>query len=233
MTTTLAPDTIKKAISYFYLLSYCPPENIGELEESLSPLRKQIAEYSGLKETQFFEEAIPEVCKRIVAFHEDTREPSRGWIDLLAKTADKAHKSPQDAFAFQDAMSKVARLPQRALADNRLHRKKGCALCRLPCHYGFFTLVSDPKFDTLKDLLEAEVSRDRETQSAIRPVWRFTLTHLVQSIDLNEGYTIHQGHLGNLSYCLLMLAMAKSRLALPEKQLKVYQAINQQIIQTN
>ncbi len=232
MSTTLSADSIKKAISYFYLLSYCPPAKIGELKKSFSPLRKQLATTAKMKEAKFFKETLPEVCRRIVAFHEDTREPSPQWIDLLEKTATKADKSPEDAYAFQEAMSKVARLPQRALPDNRLHRKKGCAFCRLPCHYGFFSLVSDPKFDTLQDLLEAEVNRDRETQSAIRPVWRFTLSHLVQVLELNEGYSIHQGHLGNLSYCLLMLAMAKSRLALPEKQLKVYQAINQQIIRT-
>ncbi len=232
MSTKLTAESIKKAISYFYLVSFCPPAQIEEHKKSLAPLRKQMAKSAEMSESKFFKVAIPEVCRRIVAFHEDTREPSMGWIDALIKTAKKADKKAENAYAFQEMMSEIARLPQRALPDNRLHRQKGCALCRLPCHYGFFSLVSDPEFGTLQEMLEVEANRDKETQSAIRPVWNFTFSHLVQVIDFNDNFTIHQGHLGNLSYCLLMLAMAKSRLALPEKQLKVYQAINQQLIRT-
>jgi len=232
MSTTLSAESIKKTIAYFYLLSFCPPAKIEAMKDSLALLRKQLAESAEMSESDYYKKAIPDVCKRIVAFHEDTREPSQHWVETLVETASKADKSSQDAYAFQEKISKVARLPQRALPDNRLHRRKGCEFCQLPCHYGFFTLVSDPDFETLQEMLEAEVNRDRETQSAIQPVWRFTFSHLVHVINLNESFAIHQGHIGNLSYCLLMLAMAKSRLALPEKQLKVYQAINQQLIQS-
>ncbi|MBT3190458.1 MAG: hypothetical protein HN855_04405 [Anaerolineae bacterium] len=233
MSIKFPAETIKKTIAYFYLLSYSPPAKIGEMKKSLAPLLKELIESAETSEFSFYEEVIPEVCRRIVAFNEDSREPSEKWIERLAETASKADESPQDMHEFQKEMSLVARLPQRALPDNRLHRRKGCAFCKLPCHYGFFTLVSDPDFASLQEMLNAEVKRTKETQSAIRPVWHFALTHLKQVTGEVDGYTVQQGHLGNLSYCLLMLAMAKSRLALPEKQLKVYQAINQELIQGN
>ncbi len=221
MSTRFPAETIKKKITYFYLLSYSPPAKIEETKKSLAFFRKGVDEA----------EAIPEVCRRIVAYHEDSREPSQDWVDALSEAAFSADKSPQDAYEFQKKMALVARLPQRALPDNRLHRRKGCAFCKLPCYYGFYTLVSDPDFSTLQEMLHAEANRTKETQSAIRPVWHFALTHLTQVTDSSDGYAVDKGHLGNLSYCLLMLSMAKSRLALPEKQLKVYQAINQRLIQ--
>lgn len=233
MSGTLSAESIKKTITYFYLLSFCPPTDLGAFKEHVKPWKRQIAKAAGMSEAKFFKVAIPEVCSRIVAFHEDSREPSQYWVEALIKKAGKADENPQGAYDFQEELSKVARLPQRALPENRLHRKKGCAFCQLPCNYGFFTLVSDPDFDTLQDMLEAEVNRSGDTKSAIRPVWNFTFSHLIQSIDFEEEYTIHQRHLGNLSYCLLMLAMAKSRLALPAKQLQVYQVINQRLMQPN
>jgi hypothetical protein len=233
MSGTITAESIKKTITYFYLLSYSPPADIEMFKEHVYPWKKQISKSASVSETKFFKEVIPEVCHRIVSYHEDTGEPNQDWVDALIKTAGKADKSSEDLYEFQEMMSNIARLPQRALPENRLHRKKGCALCQLPCHYGFFTLVSDPDFDTLQDMLEAEVNRSGDTQSAIRPVWNFTFSHLMRSFDFKEEYTLHRRHLGNLSYCLLMLAMAKSRLALPEKQLKVYQAINQRLIQPN
>lgn len=231
MSIKFPAETIKKAIAYFYLLSYSPPEKIREVKDSLAPLLEALVGAAGVSESSFYEEIIPEVCRRIVTFHEDSREPSQRWVEALVETASKASNSPQDAYDFQEKMSEVAQMPQRALPNNRLHRKKGCTFCHLPCRYGFFTLVSDPNFSTLREMLNVEVERRKETQSAIRPVWRFSLTHLKQLTGIADGYTIEKGHLGNLSYCLLMLAMAKSRLALPEKQLKVYQAINRGLIE--
>ncbi len=230
MSTRFPAEAIKKTITYFYLLSYSPPEKIKAIQTSLASFRKALAESVGMDEASYFTEAIPEVFRRIVAYHEDSREPSQDWVDALSEAAANADKSPQDAYEFQKKMALVARLPQRALPENRLHRRKGCAFCNLPCQYGFFTLVSDPDFSTLQEMLHTETSRTKETQSAIRPVWHFALTHLSQVTDSSGGYAVHKAHLGNLSYCLLMLSMAKSRLALPEKQLKVYQAINQQLI---
>ncbi|MBN1305908.1 MAG: hypothetical protein JXA13_15845 [Anaerolineales bacterium] len=228
--TTIPAELIKKTIIYYYMLAYSTPTNLENFKGSLASYRENLVASSGMKEKDFYREAIPDVCRRIVAFHEDNRDPSRGWVEALTDAARSAEKSPQEAYEYQQVMTKVARLPQRALPDNRLHRKKGCAFCKLPCHYGFFTLVSDPEFSTLQELLDAEVNREKETQSAIRPVWGFALSHLSQTTGLTKGYSIHKVHLGNLSYCLLMLAMAKSRLAVPERQLKVFQDINQQLI---
>lgn len=231
MSTTLTAESIKKTIAYYYLLSFCPPEDIKEFHQNMSVWRKQLAETAGMSEAEYFKAAIPAVCRHIVAFHEDTRSPGQHWIDALIKTARAADTNPESAYAFQEVMSKIARLPQRALPENRPHRKKGCAFCRLPCHYGYFTLVSDPDFDELQAMLEAEVNMSTDTQSAINAVWNFTVSHLAQSIEFAESFSIHQGHLGNLSYCLLVRSMASSRLALPEKQLEIYQTINQQLIQ--
>ena len=233
MSSKLSAETIKKAISYFYLLSYSPPHQINVLKESLGTLRKDLADSAGMSEKKFFKAAIPEVCRRIVAFHEDTREPNPQWVKALGDLAYKADKSPEDAYAFQSGMAEVAYLPQRALPENRHHRKKGCDICQRPCQYGYFTLVSEPEFDTLQELLEEEIDSSSDTQSVIRPVWSFALSHLFLTIGYDAIYAVHQEHLGNLSYCLLMLAMAKSRLAIPEKQLKVYQALNQELIQAN
>ena len=44
-----------------------------------------------------------------------------------------------------------------------------------------------------------------------------------------EGF-ISADHLGNLSYCLLMLGTAKSRFAMPEAQLTRFQELNQNTI---
>ncbi|MBI9051139.1 MAG: hypothetical protein JEZ00_17080 [Anaerolineaceae bacterium] len=230
MAHIITAASVKKAIVYYYLLSYCLPERIGELYTNLADYRKQLAASSGMNEDMFFAAVIPEVCKRIVAFHKDSREPDHEEVGALINAMTKAQESPQDAQVFQEQMNIVAGLPQRAVPDNRLHRKKGCAFCLEPCQYGFFTLVSDPDFDVLKNLLEAEIKRDRETQSAIRPIWFFTSTHLSQVMHLEEEHLMNTRHLGNLSYCLLMLAMAKSRLALPEENLQIYQSINQQRI---
>jgi len=222
-------ETLKKTIAYFYLLSFCPPMQIANFVRSTAAMRKRLAKSAGMGEAAYFKMVIPEVCRRIVAFHQNTREPSQLWIDALVNTAREAHKNPATAQAFQVEMSKVARLPQRARPEGRLHRNKGCALCRLPCFYGYFSLVSDPEFSRLQEFFTAEAKLPATEQTPINPIYGFALTHIGRLTGSEEGYLI-ANHLVNLSYCLLMLGMAKSRLAIPEQQLRLLQATNQEFI---
>jgi hypothetical protein len=224
-------EALKKSIAYYYLLSYCPTEQVVEFVNSTGPLRKALAESAGMSETAYFNAVLPEVCRRIVSYHEATREPNPQWVDALVTSAAGVDKSPENLSRFQEEMSKVARLPQRALPENRLHRKKGCQYCRLPCYYGYFTLVSEPVFSGLQEMLKAETQKTAPEQSPLHPVWGFTISHLAKTMESRQGY-IHRAHLGNLAYCLLMLSMAKSRLAVPEAQLEAFQSANQALIRS-
>jgi hypothetical protein len=225
----LPVEALKKTIAYFFLLSYCPPGEISNFKRITAPFRTALAESAGMSEAAYFKKAIPEVCRRIVAFHEGTRQPGQDWIDALERTAPKADQSPRNLFAFQEEMSRVARLKPRALPENRLHRKKGCQFCRLPCYYGYFTLVSDPQFGRLRELMAAEAQKPVAEQSPLSPIYGFTFQHLAGLIGAQE-VIIQIEHLVNLSYCLMMLGTAKSRMALPEEQLRLFQVANQAFI---
>ena len=176
-----------------------------------------------------FRDALPDVCWRIVAFHQATRDPDQGAVDALIKVAKKADSSEKGAAAFQAVMAEIAESPGRAKPDNRLHRRKGCRFCAAPCRYGYFTLVSDPVFKNMLALLNAENSKPADQRNPVNVLWTYTTTHLWSVLGVREGF-IRADHLGNLSYCLLLLAMAKSRFALPEKQLQAFQAMNLNVI---
>ncbi len=100
--------------------------------------------------------AVPDIARRIMAFHLASREPDQDDVVALAQLLKIADHSPQEAAAFQEVMHVVAGQPGRAKWNNRLHRDKGCASCKAPCRYGFFTLVSEPDFITLKAMLDVE-----------------------------------------------------------------------------
>jgi hypothetical protein len=231
MTTNISAETLKKAISYFYMLSFCPPNHIKDFNSASGGLRKQLAKEAGLAQSKFFPEVIPQVCWRIVAFSQNSREPDKKLVDQLAKTAKDASKSQKALAAFQEKMLEIAALPGRAKDDNRLHRKKGCRFCETPCRYGYFSLVSDPRFDLLQSILEAETSKAKDEQNPISPVWAFAISHLMKLLGTDQGF-ISAEHLGNLAFCLLMLSIAKSRYPLPEKQITAFQAANQRLIQS-
>jgi hypothetical protein len=59
-----------------------------------------------------------------------------------------------------------------------------------------------------------EAQRPKQEQNPLRPVLEFALSHPAQATQAGQG-VIQPVHLGNLAYYLLMLSMAKSRLALP------------------
>jgi hypothetical protein len=231
MATNFRADTVKKTISYYYLLSYCPPTNLGDFNKASGGFRKQLAKDAGMPQSKFFPEVIPHVCWRIVAFSQSSREPDKELVDQLTKVAQDATKNQESLVAFQDKMLEISALPGRAKADNRLHRKKGCRFCEAPCRYGYFSLVSEPHFDLLQQILEAETKKEKGKQNPISAVWSFAISHLISLMGTEEGYISAQ-HLGNLAYCLLMLSMAKSRYPLPEKQITAFQEANQRLINT-
>ena len=117
----------------------------------------------------------------------------------------------------------------RAKSDQRLHRNKGCRFCENPCAYGYFSLVSEPRFDLLRLLLDAEKDKAPAEKSAVRAAWSYSVSHLTQAAGVGKEL-IATPHLGDLAYCLLMLSMAKSRYPLPEKQVQIFQSRNQQMI---
>jgi hypothetical protein len=177
----------------------------------------------------YFTQAVPEACRRIVAFHQQTREPDRGMTVTLTEAARIAHASTTTATIFANQMAQVTGLPGRAKPDNRLRRNKGCQLCAAPCRYGFFALTSKPNYGLLHKLLEIETQKPPQEQDPVRATWTFATGHLWRSLGLEQGY-ITAYHLGNLAYCLLTLGMSKSRYVLPEKELQTFQATNQALI---
>lgn len=222
-------EALKRTITYFYLLSYCPAERVREWSASMAPMRRELAASASMSEPAYFKALTPEVCRRIVSFHQASREPDADWIDNLVETAREATKSPVHALAFQKQMADVAHLPQRALPDGRLHRKKGCQFCPAPCSYGYFTLVSDPQFSQLRELFAAEVRKLAGEQNPLNPCLQFARNHL-QGAAGDGAPFVETRHAVNLSYCLLMLSMAKSRLPLPERQLRLFQQAAQAYI---
>ncbi len=219
----ISVEALKATIAYFYLLSFCPPARIAEWSRDWAPRRKVLAESAGLGEEAYLKIIAPEVCRRIVSFHQVSREPSRDLIDALATVAGQATSSPGAAERFQQEMAKVARLQPRAGMEGRLHRKKGCQFCQAPCFYGYFTLISDPQFKLLQELFAAEARKPRGQQNPWNPCLAFTRRHL-RDLAGPAAEVIETRHLVNLAYCLLMLSMAKSRMPLPERQLQLMQA---------
>lgn len=222
-------EVLRRVIAYYYLLSYCAPKQIGDFLSAAGSLRKSLVDSSGMEEGAFFSVVAPEVCRRIVAFHQDTREPDKAVVEALIKTIQNAEKNPESLAAFQAQMAAIASLPGRAKPENRLHRTKGCNLCAAPCRYGYFTLISDPQFNRLREMMASEAAKPASEQSPLGLVYGFTFFHLSQFPGFQQGW-IDRGHLGNLAFCLLLLGMAKSRLAMPEEQLRLFQAANQEYI---
>jgi hypothetical protein len=229
MTKGIAVWPLKRTIGYYYLLAYCPPEHIGDLKKAAKPLREDLARQADMTLTDYFSQATPEVCRRIVAFHQNSREPDQEIVDALTGKALPADRGRRKVEAFQEEMTRVAELPQRAEPDDRLHRRRGCQFCAAPCHYGYFTLVSDPRFDVLRMMLEEELQKPDAEQSLLYALWGFAIGHLSRALGVRAGWATAE-HLGNLAYCLLTLATAKSRLPFPEEQLATLQEANQVLI---
>lgn len=225
MASTLSGHAIKQMIGYFYLVAYCPSKHVSELKKASRRMRTRLAKEAGFKMKDFTENAIPEVAWRIVAYQQATREPDQNTVMTLMNLLKSADSNPVKATAYQILMADIAAHPGRAKEDNRLHRKKGCQFCAAPCRYGFFTLISDPNFAELRTMLESNNRKPLEDRDPVNILWSYTARHLWKVLGVRKGF-IQANHLGNLSYCLLMLATAKSRFALPETQLKKFQEMN-------
>jgi hypothetical protein len=220
MSKSINAEAVKKMICYYYLVSFCPPEY----------MRTGAAKSAGLKMKDFTNAVVPEVAFRMAAYQQATREPDKDIVEDLAKAMKVADGKPEKAEAYQLLMREIATHPGRAKKDNRLHRKKGCHLCTAPCQYGFFTLISDPVFRHLLAMLNAENQKPTAQRDPVNVLWTYTTTHLWGVLGAKEGF-IRADHLGNLSFCLLLLATAKSRFAFPEKHLTAFQTMNQRVIQ--
>jgi hypothetical protein len=230
MSNNIQVENIKKVIAYLYLLSFCPAEKVPEFTNLLSSYRESLAEKEGMTEKEFMKNAIPEACDRIIAYHEGTRQPDKNLVKNLIDASEKVDSDQKAALAFQEIFEEIYQLSGRAKPENRLHRKKGCDLCNSPCRYGYFALVSDPQISVLQRMLEEEGQKPVNEQTPFNPVWGFTLSHLASLTGLEQGF-ISIEHLGNLAYCLLLLATAKSRKPIPERQLQIFQDATQMLIQ--
>ncbi|MFN2149683.1 MAG: hypothetical protein ACK2T2_14960 [Anaerolineales bacterium] len=229
MKSPIPAEMMMKTISYYYLVNYCPASHVGELRKAAKGLREELAGAAGLESAEYFKRALPEVCWRIVAFHQATREPDPALVERLHQAGGKADRSKKGATEFQQAMAEIAALPGRSKPGNRLHRQKGCRYCAAPCRYGYFTMVSDPVFHDLLSRLTAENQKPKAERDPVGVLWTFTGLHLGSLLG-SEGGHVRADHLGNLAYCLLMLATARSRYPVPEAQLQTFQALNQAAI---
>lgn len=229
MKTTLSAESIKKTIAYFHLLSFCPADKLADFKRTTAPMLKDLAGKAGLEEKAYLAQALPEVCQRIVAFHQATREPDPELVKALVEAARTADKNPKSLAAYQEHMSRIAAMPGRAKPENRLHRSKGCRFCAVPCRYGYFTLVSDPQFSLLQKNFAEEAGKPVSKQTPLIPVYAFAVDHLLNISGTLEGYC-EKTHVGNLAYCLLLLGMTKSRMAFPEAQARLFQEANQEFI---
>ncbi len=208
---------MKNTLIYLHLLSFTPPDKVADLRS----LRSSFVED--------WPQAVEAAARLMVAFHQASRNPEGELVAELARAALSADSSPEACRSFQDQVNKLSQHPGRAKPENRLHRKRGCRLCATPCRYGFFSLLTEPDFETLQELLNTENNKNPAHQKPIAAVWRYTLTHLGNTFQVGEWH-IAADHLGNLAYCLVSLATAKSRYPFPETQMRKFQEINQNLI---
>jgi len=215
-------ETLRQTIAYFFVLSYIPPDSLGEFIYRTTPKRQELATSAGMEAVEYFRAVTPEICRRMVAFHQASRNPDAGLVESLVKKALVLDENPAALAAYQEEVERLAVLPGRAKAENRLHRNKGCRYCLSPCRFGYFTLVSDPHLNDLGILLDEEAALPADKQTPIRPLYAFTMTHLSRVTGSGRG-SIAPLHLSNLAYCLLLLSMARSRQPMPERQLGLFQ----------
>ncbi|MBN1993457.1 MAG: hypothetical protein JW953_12220 [Anaerolineae bacterium] len=229
MSNPLPTAGLQMTIAYLHLMAFCPPEYIWHLKASSEPLRQGLAKQAGLSPEEYLAKVLPEACRRIVAFHQDTKEPDEAVVMALTTAATEAETSPEAAWRFSQKLASLAEESERAKAKNRLQGKKGCQFCQSPCAYGFFTMVSKPNYDHLRELLEAETKKSLEEQDVVNTVWSFAMGHLWRTLGIKQAY-ISADHLGNLGYCLLTLGTAKSRYPFAANKMETFQQANQVMI---
>lgn len=227
--TEFSAQTIRDAIRFYSLLSYCPPSQLDSFMAETAELRSRLYNGSSVSPDEVLFTLIPEVCQRIVTFQSGSRFPDQSLVDELAQAARDAYYSTRALVVYQKIMAAVAAHPGRARVENRLVRKRGCRFCASPCRYGYFVLLTDPDFDLLQRLLAEERSKPVEGQNLIIKLWTFSMAHTLR-ITGGQSALLSTSHRGNLAYCLLTIATARSRYPLPEQALERLQAVNQQLI---
>src|SRR3990172_179035 len=227
----LTAGTLQATIGYLHLLSFCPPNRAWELRLASEPLRKGLGLRGGLSADEFLAAAQPEACRRIVSFHERTREPRPAVVVSLVEMAGLAEKGPVGVQILAEGMAVLAGLPGRAKPDNRLRRNKGCQLCVAACRYGYFNLVTRPNYSLLRGLLEQEAAKPADQQDPLGTLWTFAIGHLWRTLGVELAY-ISASHLGNLAFCLLTLGTSQARRPVPEQEYGLLQQANQKLIQT-
>jgi len=216
---------IRRGINYLYLLYFCPPQKLQSFQEPAQVFMRKTEKMTDRKGISILD-VFSAACSRVIEFHTHSREAEEEMLSVLMGAAIPALESEDHLVKFQKEMETIRGLSPRAELKNRLHRNKGCALCERPCRYGYFSLISDPSFVKLLDQLQAESIKNPSEKNVVRAIWTFTIKHLWETIECNQAF-ISADHLGNLSYCLLLLATAKSRFAFPEKEMHILQESNQ------
>ncbi|MBN1266382.1 MAG: hypothetical protein JXA25_12870 [Anaerolineales bacterium] len=69
MSPVLSAEAIRKMVSYYYLLSYCPPQHFGNLRDASLGMRTRLAAQAALSLEEFTRAAAAEAAFRIAAFH--------------------------------------------------------------------------------------------------------------------------------------------------------------------
>ena len=95
MTKEIHPIAIKKMISYYYLVAFCPPAHISALKKASQKMRSALAKESGLKMADFIKAVAPEVGQRMVAFQQASRQPDQETVDKLVKPSSAQIPSPK------------------------------------------------------------------------------------------------------------------------------------------
>lgn len=230
MKRIIPTESLQMTIAYLYLLSFCPPEYIWHFKQAGEPLRLGLANQAGLSEEAFFAKVRPEACRRIVAFHQGVKEPDIELVTALNWAARDADSSPEAADHFSHQMNRITNFLIETRPKIRLCHQPGFKINPEACRYLFFVLVSDPNYDHLQQLLEAEGQKAAEEQDPVNTVWAFAMGHLWRTLGTKQAY-ISAEHLGNLAYCLLTVGMHKSRYLFPEKQMQAFHQANQLLIE--
>ena len=80
-------ETLRQTIGYFFALSYIPPATLGEFTYRTTSKRSELASAAGMESVEYFRSVTPEVCRRMVAFHQASREPDAKLVESLVKKA--------------------------------------------------------------------------------------------------------------------------------------------------
>ncbi len=90
-------------------------------------------------------------------------------------------------------MRVVSARPERAKANKRLHKQKGCRFCTAPCQYGYFSLMSEPDFITIDGRAGATAAAPKFVKAATSVPTIFALTRARKYLDQ---------HAADISLCI-------------------------------